>query len=238
MILDEPFQINSRHWVYALFFALVAHLLFFLVYQPSQESKSEGFSQKSLIINLKKITSPPNIKPPPIVQPRVEPLPEPKAEPKPKPKLKSVEKPKSKLEAKLSSVVKPVIIHQPEVEPLKYNQSEDSNYASSENDLSIKQTYEYQLLEWLERHKKYPDIARRRGQQGTVTFEFAINAEGKLLSYKIIKPAKYSALNKAVVRMIKQASPLPPVPMDIRNDRDIYSYTIPIHFVLKKVNNF
>ena len=233
MILDEPFQINSSHWVYAVFFALVAHLLFFLVYQPSQESRSEGFSQKSLIINLKKLTSPPNIKPPPIIQPRVEPLPEPKSEPKPKLKKKPIEKPKPKLEAKPNAVVKPVKIHQPELEPLQYNQTANLNDRSSKLDSSKKLSYEYQLLEWLQRHKKYPDIARRRGQQGTVTFEFAINAEGKLLSYKILNPAKHAALNKAVVRMIKQASPLPPVPMEIRNNRDIFSYTIPIHFVLK-----
>ena len=230
MILDEPFQINSRHWIYALLFALFIHLAFFLAYYPSQKSGGENFNQKSLIINLKKITSPPNVKSSPIVQPRVEPIPEPKLEPK----LKPIEKPKPIVKTKPSAIVKPVEIHQPKIEPLQYDQSVNVNVVSSQNDLSIKQTYEFQLLEWLGRYKKYPDLARRRGQQGTVILEFAINTEGKLLSYKIIQPSDYSSLNTAVERMIKHASPLPPIPTEIRNDRDKFSYTVPIHFVLKK----
>ena len=79
----------------------------------------EEFGQKSLVINLKKLTFPPKVEPPPIVQPRVEPLPV--LKPKPRPKL--IEKPKLTQEAIPSPIVKPVKIQEPKVEPLEYASS-------------------------------------------------------------------------------------------------------------------
>ncbi len=230
MFLEEPFHISSRHWIYALFLALAVHMTFFIVYQPSRESGSEEFSQKSLIIKLKKITFPPNVKPPPIVQPKVEPLPV----QKPKPRAKPIEKPQLTLEEKPSPIVKPVKLQEPKVEPLQYSSSVHTNSDNKELSLSLKRSYESQLLAWLERHKKYPNIARRRSQQGTVVLVFTINAEGKLLSHKIIQASAHPVLNSAVVKMIKTASPMPPIPETLRRNQVRFSYTIPVHFVLNK----
>ena len=219
MLLHEPFHFNSRHWSLALLIAVVVHMILFLSYKPSRDSGVEVFSQKSLVINLKKLTFPPKVEPPPIVQPKVDPLPEFKPEPKPEPKLKPVVKLKPQLEPKPSSIVKPVKIYEPKVEPIQYDSihRDDNDYTQidSENrkfDLSPKRNYESQLLGWLERHKKYPILARRRGQQGTVILEFVINTEGKLLSHKILQASAHRSLNTAVVEMIKQASPMPPIP--------------------------
>ncbi len=228
MNIEEPFQITSRHWLYALLFALVVHLAFFLAYKSNQQSGSKETKSTSLVVNLKKITFPPYVKPPPIVQPRVEPL------PKPKPKEKPIVKPKPILEAKPSPIVKSVEIHQPTVEPLQYANSAQATNENVELNLSLRRSYESQLLAWLERHKKYPHIARRRNQQGTVTLEFTINAEGRLLSHKIIQASAHPALNSAVQKMIKSASPLPSVPEELRKNRMKFTYTIPVHFILKK----
>lgn len=237
MLSPEPFRIDSRHWLLALLAALIVHSAIFLSYQSNKIVGAEEISQKSIVIRLKKITFPPKVAPPPIMQPKVEPLPK----PEPKSKLKPLVKPKlrPKLEPKPNSIVKPVKIYEARVDPIQYDnikRDDDNNKLedSGRIDLSLKHSYESQLLAWLQRHKKYPNLARRRGQQGTVILEFVINAEGKLLSHKIIKASEHIALNTAVVKMIKQASPMPPIPQELHRDRTQFSYTIPIHFTLKK----
>ena len=154
--------------------------------------------------------------------------------PKPRPKPQPIEKPQLTLEVKPSPIVKPVKIQKPKVEPLHYSSSVHTNSDNKELKLSLKRSYESQLLAWLERHKKYPNIARRRSQQGTVVLEFTINAEGKLLSHKIIQASAHPALNSAVVKMIRLASPMPSIPEELRENRMKFTYTIPVHFVLKK----
>ena len=228
MNLEEPFRISSKHWIYALFFALAVHLTFFIAYQPSKISGGEEFSQKSLVINLKKITFPPNVNSSPIVQPKVEPLPK----EKPKPKAK----PQPKLEVKPSTIVKPVKIQEPQVEKLQYSSSTNTASVNKGLNTSLKRSYESQLLAWLQRHKEYPNIARRRSQQGSVVLNFSISADGKLLSHKIIQASEHAALNTAVVNMIKKASPMPPVPEALRHNQVKFSYTIPIHFKLNNRN--
>jgi protein TonB len=235
MLSPEPFRIDSRHWLLALLAALIVHSAIFLSYQSNKTVGAEETSQKSIVIRLKKITFPPKIAPPPVMQPKVEPL------PKPEPRLKPLVKPKPspKIEPKPNSIVKPVKIYEARVDPILYDnikRDDDNNKLedSERIDLSLKHSYESQLLAWLQRHKKYPNLARRRGQQGIVILEFVINAEGKLLSHKIIQASAHTALNTAVVKMIKQASPMPPVPQELHRKRDQFSYTIPIHFTLSK----
>lgn len=241
MLSPEPFHLDSRHWLLAFVVALAAHTALFLSYQSNKNSGAEEISQQSIVIRLKKITFLPKVAPPPIVQPKVEPLPKPV--PKPELKFKPIvkPKPKPKLEPKPSSIVKPVKIYEARVDPIQYdNIQRDDNNNKLENsdsgsiDLSLKHNYEFQLLAWLERHKRYPNLARRRGQQGTVILEFVINTEGKLLSHKILQASTHTALNTAVVKMIKQASPMPPVPQELHRNRTQFPYTIPIHFTLKK----
>ncbi len=228
MNLEEPFRISSKHWIYALFLALAVHLTVFMAYQPSMKSGGEEFSQKSLVINLKKITFPPNVNPSPIVPPKVEPLPK----EKPKPKVK----PQPKLEVKPSPIVKPVKIQEPQVKKLQYSSSTNTASVNKGLNTSLKRSYESQLLAWLHRHKEYPNIARRRSQEGSVILKFTINAEGKLLSHEITQASEHAVLNSAVVKMIKKASPMPPVPEALRRDQVKFSYTIPIHFKLNNRN--
>ena len=245
MLSPEPFHLDSQHWLIAFVVAVAVHTAIFLSYQSNKNSGAEKISQKSIVIRLKKITYPAKVALPPIMQPKVEPLP--KSVPDTKPILKSIVKPKPepkpepKLAPKPSSIVKPVKVYEARVDPMQYDniQRDDNNdtlddFDSGRVDPLLKHSYESQLLAWLERHKKYPNLARRRSQQGTVILKFVINAEGKLLSHKILQASSHTALNTAVIKMIKRSSPMPSVPKELQLNREEFSYTIPIHFKLKK----
>jgi len=59
----------------------------------------------------------------------------------------------------------------------------------------------------IERHITYPEIARRRGLEGTVLAGFIIDQKGMPTEIKIIKSSNYEVLDKEVIKIIKRASP-------------------------------
>jgi protein TonB len=104
---------------------------------------------------------------------------------------------------------------------------------SGGGDPKQKITYKKTLLAWLEQHKRYPSAAKRRGQEGVVKLQFTIDEGGNVLSYKIIDASRYGKLNKAVIKMIRNASPLPPIPLSMRKSSSAqFSYSVPIVFTL------
>lgn len=92
--------------------------------------------------------------------------------------------------------------------------------------------YEQHLIEWINRYKRYPLAAQKRRQQGVVTAVFTIDGGGHLKSYKIASTSGYKLLDKAVIKMLKRANPMPEVPMEIREGKSSFSYAVPIVFSL------
>lgn len=241
MQIYQPFHFDSRHWLLALLIALSAHTILFLSYKSTTDNNVEKISQKSIVIQLKKITRPPKVTQPPIIKPKVEPLPEAMPIPKLKPKPKVIQKPKLKAKPEPVPLEIPEQVIEEQVKPIQKNTSNrvskneavpDSNVESV--DITLKQKYESRLLAWLEKHKRYPMLARRRGQQGTIVLEFTISANGKLVTHKIAQASEHTVLNGAVEKMIKRASPMPPVPQDLRRNQTEFTYTVPINFALQK----
>jgi protein TonB len=78
----------------------------------------------------------------------------------------------------------------------------------------------------IEKAKKYPALARRRGIEGTVTAEFRINSRGMPDEIRITKSSGYSLLDNAAKETIISAAPLPSVtgnieiPITFRLTRD------------------
>lgn len=92
--------------------------------------------------------------------------------------------------------------------------------------------YEQHLIEWINRYKRYPLAAQKRHQQGVVTAAFTIDGNGYLKSYEIASTSGYKLLDKAVIKMLKRANPMPEVPMEMREGKSSFSYTVPIVFSL------
>ena len=88
--------------------------------------------------------------------------------------------------------------------------------------------YEDQVLLWLKRHGAYPYEAAMYRLEDTVTLKFAINRQGKILYYNLIKRSKWYLLNRAVERMMDRSSPVPPIPPEIAKNK--ITFTVPVHF--------
>jgi len=64
----------------------------------------------------------------------------------------------------------------------------------------------------IERHKKYPDSARIRQIEGSVTVRFIIRPEGDIRSAEVVKTSGNRALDGAALMAVKDAAPFPKAP--------------------------
>jgi len=104
------------------------------------------------------------------------------------------------------------------------------NTISTGGNKGAERSYFSELSAKLARHKRYPNSARRKQQEGTVTLFFVVNRQGKVLESYISESSGYKKLDDAVLRMLKQASPLPAFPAEMKQEQ--LTISIPIAFKL------
>ncbi len=74
--------------------------------------------------------------------------------------------------------------------------------------------YRAALSAGLESHKRYPDSARGRGEEGRAVLHFHVDRSGHLLNYAVVQSTGYPDLDAAINDMMRGAS-LPPFPGDM-----------------------
>jgi periplasmic protein TonB len=74
--------------------------------------------------------------------------------------------------------------------------------------------YRALLGAWLERHKRYPEQARERGEEGRAVLQFTVDRSGRVLDFAVIRSSGYPDLDTAVESMMRDAL-LPPFPADM-----------------------
>jgi periplasmic protein TonB len=85
--------------------------------------------------------------------------------------------------------------------------------------------YRALLSAWLESHKRYPDAARQRGEEGNAVLRFEIDRSGRVIDYTVTKSSGYSDLDTSVEEMMRGAT-LPPFPAGMPQPRMEVSVTI------------
>jgi protein TonB len=88
--------------------------------------------------------------------------------------------------------------------------------------------YEDRVMLWLKQNGSYPYEASIWQLEGTVMLKFSINRQGEILNYQLLKQSKWHLLNLAVRKMMRRASPVPPIPPEI--EKDEITFIIPVHF--------
>lgn len=137
--------------------------------------------------------------PPPPPKPRPKPpKPEAKVEPKP------VEPPPSSTPASDS-------VPAPTAKPAARPSPQAGNPAPSQ----AKASWQSRLLAHLNRYKRYPEDARRRGQQGVVKLRFVVDGRGNVLSFELAGKSGSGSLDRATLQMIRRAQPLPAPPAEL-----------------------
>jgi periplasmic protein TonB len=85
--------------------------------------------------------------------------------------------------------------------------------------------YRALLSAWLENHKRYPDAARQRGEEGRAVLRFEVDRNGRVLDYTVASSSGYPDLDQSIEEMMRGAT-LPPFPADMPQPRMEVSVTI------------
>jgi protein TonB len=92
-------------------------------------------------------------------------------------------------------------------------------------------TWKREVVTLLERHKRYPAVARDHGEQGIVQLAFSLDQQGHVTASRIIKSSGYEALDKETLELVKRAEPFPPPPAGMAGGS--IDLTVPIRFNLR-----
>ena len=250
-------EIGIRHWFSVLSIAVLAHLYAAVNVNLTGFTVESKHPFERYKVDLTTLALPPKqlklepFKPAP---PKEIPVPEAKPAPKPKPKPKPIPKPvKPKIVApkiekpkvvrpeleKPVQATQPVEAQQPAPQPAVQQPVRTSTAkpsashrpAARPGSQNGKPKYYQLILERLERLKKYPSRARRRGQQGTVVLSFTLNRDGSLKHYKITQSSGAKSLDLEVKKLIIRATPFPAIPKNISSDT--LEVSVPITFSLQ-----
>jgi protein TonB len=91
--------------------------------------------------------------------------------------------------------------------------------------------YIAKLRLWLERHKDYPKLARRKRMQGVVLLYFRVGRDGSVMAQEIREDSGHVLLDEAALEMLARATPLPAFPQDMQGD--YLDVVLPVEYSLR-----
>nr|WP_067287999.1 energy transducer TonB [Marinobacterium profundum] len=102
------------------------------------------------------------------------------------------------------------------------------NALSSGGNPGAEQSYYALIAARLAQHKRYPIRARKKGEEGTARLFFILDRRGSLVEYRLSESSGFKSLDRAVIEMLKSATPLPAFPADIKTET--LTINIPVAF--------
>ena len=106
-----------------------------------------------------------------------------------------------------------------------------ASQASSGTGAALRTAYEQQLFLWLEKHKDYPLVARRRGLEGVATLRVRIARDGHVLGTTMVQGSGEPMLDAATLDLASRADPFPRVPATIEGGE--FEFTVPVEYRLR-----
>jgi protein TonB len=84
---------------------------------------------------------------------------------------------------------------------------------------------------WLAAHKRYPDEARQRGEEGRLAVRFTMDRSGQVTAVQVVRGSGSETLDQAAVTMLRGAT-LPPLPGAM--PQSTITVTVQIRFALQQ----
>jgi protein TonB len=90
--------------------------------------------------------------------------------------------------------------------------------------------YKRALQEAIARNKRYPRMARRLGQEGTVEVGFVILNDGRLQDVRVVRGSGYAPLDRAAVDSVHRLGRFRPIPPELQ--RESWALVVPMSYDL------
>ena len=145
---------------------------------------------------------------PPMAQAEPPPPPKPAQKPRPKP-VQPVDRPPTEMALPLPTAPAPQVASLPPPVQVPV----------------ISADYRSMLSSWLESHKRYPEDARQRGEEGRAVLRFRVDRNGRVLDYAVVTSTGYRDLDAAIESMMRGAT-LPPFPVSMTTPEIEVSVTV------------
>ncbi|HEY7549047.1 MAG TPA: energy transducer TonB [Hyphomicrobiaceae bacterium] len=87
------------------------------------------------------------------------------------------------------------------------------------------------LIGKLNRFKRYPDAASRRGVKGVTVVRFRVDRSGQVIASQVVKSSGSEVLDEEALALLKRASPLPAPPAAVADE--MLDNFLPIYFGMK-----
>jgi len=97
----------------------------------------------------------------------------------------------------------------------------------------VSPAYRNALAEWFAAHRRYPESARERGEEGMGVLRLRIDRSGQVLSQTLIRSTGYPDLDRAIEATIRGAV-LPAFPAEMAADETEITVMIPFQFHLEQ----
>ncbi|HWE74953.1 MAG TPA: energy transducer TonB [Stellaceae bacterium] len=162
--------------------------------------------------------------PEPEIQPRDEPVPvaKPLPQPKPRPVTRHAEQPHPQPQPEQTTTTSNT--------PVAASPTTSVPAAPSVSDHTLTRFTDL-IAAQLERYKRYPAPAQRRGEQGVALLRFTLRRAGDVSNARIERSSGHPDLDAEVLALVQRAAPLSPIPGDITaNTLDI---EVPVSFALR-----
>ena len=99
------------------------------------------------------------------------------------------------------------------------------------NTSDVVPTWKSHILALLERHKRYPEAAQSRRQQGIAQVLFTLDRLGRVIHSRIVRSSGASMLDEEALALLARAQPFPPPPPEVPGEH--VDLSVPIRFNLK-----
>jgi protein TonB len=221
--------LSKRHWLIGALIALVVYtsVVLAVLWRMPTSAQSTHVVEGGIVINLgsgsaRQVQTTTQIEQPveeteaiEMVKVEQAPKPVPTPELEPEVKLETKPKPKPKLQPESGSKPepkRPVPVRQANEQQKNGMEKENADATLRSRNPGRQADYVATIQAWLHRHKKYPSRARRRHQEGTALLYFVLDRQGNVLKHELRESTGYRLLDREILRMLKRAQPLPPMP--------------------------
>jgi len=164
---------------------------------------------------------PPAVEQPPLPPAPVAETPPPPSPPKPEPHL--VAKPRPRPQPVQAQPLPQPMQQLPL--PLPSPMPQTASIPSPPPAPTISPDYRTILSSWLQTHKRYPEEARQRGEEGRAVLRFRVDRSGRVLDYSVVSSTGFADLDAAVGSMMRGAM-LPSFPPSMTEPEIEVSVTI------------
>ena len=79
-------------------------------------------------------------------------------------------------------------------------------------------TWRNQIVAAIERNKRFPETAARRGESGTAQVFFSLDRQGRVINSRIVRSAGAAVLDDEALALLHRAEPFPPPPPEYPGD--------------------